>query len=152
MTDNDEYILYNYPHKTETIEDKSHTSYDVKIVQERIYSNRKKYMHWRYSNVTNNENENNNNTEHKLPMKLNQTVLNFIQQNNNILQLPTCVSIPGILYGGGDLDFYDPKLSSYSTSLLPLPWLSLSSSTSHNNDYKNDNGIDTIIDPNIINL
>jgi len=86
-------------------------------------------------------------------MKLNQTIFNFIQQNNNILKLPTCVSIPGILYGGGDLDFYDPKLSSYSTSLFPLPWLSLSSSsTSHNNDYKNDNGIDTIIDPNIINL
>jgi hypothetical protein len=56
LTDNDEYILYNYPHKTETIEDKSHTSYYEKIVQKNIYSNRKKYMHWRYSNVTNNEN------------------------------------------------------------------------------------------------
>jgi hypothetical protein len=55
-------------------------------------------------------------------------------------------SIPGILYGGGDLD--DSKLSSYSTS--PLPWLSRHNERNDNNDYDNDNSIGTIIDPNIL--
>jgi hypothetical protein len=43
-------------------------------------------------------------------------------------------SIPGILYGGGDLD--DSKLSSYSTS--PLPWLSRHNERNDNNDYDSD--------------
>jgi hypothetical protein len=168
LTDNDEYILYNYPHNnTETIK-YDHPSYKKKKVQKTIDYNRKKYMHWRYNtnnnannnnNTGGNENNNiNNNNNNTLPMKLNQTIFDFIKQNNNILQLPTCVRIPGIHYGGGQIDAAvsyktlqstssSQSSSSQSSSSTTLSWLTSSLTSSSSSD--NNNNTD-IFDPNIL--
>ena len=76
LTDNDEYVLYNYVLNDSETMTYDHSSKHKKKIIKHIDQNRKKYLPWRYDN--------------KLPTHLNQTILSFIQEhqhsntNNNI--------------------------------------------------------------------
>lgn len=125
LTDNDEYLLYNYAHNDTEQINYDHPGLPKKKVKRQIDSNRKNYMPWRYQN--------------KLPSKLNQTIFDFIQQHSAVLHLPKCIRIPGIFYGGGE-----QEIRVNGSTSMPS---SFSSSSSWNKRHFFHNIID---DPNLL--
>ena len=92
LTDNDEYIIFNYVHDDESLKF-DHPGANQKKVQKEIKYNRKTYMPLRKD----------------LPAQNQSTILEFIHQHDKVMQnnksstprfWPTCVRLPGIHYGG----------------------------------------------------
>ena len=91
LTDNDEYVVFNYVHDDESL-DYDHPSAGKQNIKSQIKHNRKTYMPLRKD----------------LPAQNQSTVLEFIHQHDKVIKKkkkterfwPKCVRLPGIHYGG----------------------------------------------------
>eukprot|EP00536_Pseudo-nitzschia_multiseries_P018325 jgi/Psemu1/70507/estExt_Genemark1.C_23850001 len=106
LTDNDEYLLFNYKHDDEVVT-YDHPSAEKRRVRRRIDSDRKKYMalrdHLPPPQLPTTESESESESE-----SVAITILDYIRRENDKIDhtvkhsdfLPKCVRLPGIHYGG----------------------------------------------------